>query len=118
LKKVVFALLFTVLTTLANFPMSLARCVHINLSSPKRPSPEELLLEKGSRSIGVHACFFPVVLAHGRAEFAKEFSMYLRRLKAATSGTAVVEVHRSLTRTDLLFCLLPVAAFLSIVSLV
>lgn len=39
-------------------------------------------------------------------------------LKQVSVGAGLVGVHRSLTRTDLLFCLLPVAAFLSIVSLV
>lgn len=118
LKNPVFAVLCDVLAFPANFPSGLAQGVHLIPPSPERPSPDVFLPEEGSRSIRVHACFLPVVLVHGRAEFAKEFAMYVRRFKAATSGTAVVEVHRSLTRTDLLFCLLPVAAFLSIVSLV
>jgi hypothetical protein len=40
----------------------------------------------------------------------------------ATAGppcaAGVVEAHRSLTRTDLILCALPVALFLSILSLV
>lgn len=55
---------------------------------------------------------------NGWIAVAKEFVMDLKHFKAGTAGAGVVEVHRSLTRTDLLFCLLPVAAFLSIVSLV
>jgi hypothetical protein len=55
---------------------------------------------------------------NGWVAVAKEFAMDVKRVKVVTAGAGVVEVHRSLTRTDLLFCLLPVAAFLSIVSLV
>lgn len=36
----------------------------------------------------------------------------------ATSPAAPLEAHRSLTRTDLVLCVLPIALFLSIVSLV
>jgi hypothetical protein len=39
-------------------------------------------------------------------------------LTVAGAGTGTVSAQRFLTRTDLMFCVLPIAAFLSIVSLV
>ena len=37
---------------------------------------------------------------------------------ARSSVACGVDVHRSLTRTDLMLCVVPIAVFLSIVSLV
>jgi hypothetical protein len=110
----VFAVHYRVFATPDHFIWGLARGMHFSSPASDRPSRREGQPDGDSQflRVSVRGLVVAVLVSN------KEFVMHLSRLEVSASGTGVVEVHRSLTRTDLLFCLLPVAAFLSIVSLV